>query len=203
MVEALRELVAKDFGECVLAFVPTAANAEGGDKRWLIHDLNRFADLGFKEMDIVDVSAMPRDSWLPRLQKADVVAVGGGNTSYLMAWIKRSGLAEALPALLTTRVYVGISAGSMVMAPKLKEKEMQRLYEEPITDDDTNDGLGFVDFLVVPHMNSPHFPRVAELIDEVAKGSEVPFYAIDDASAVKVADGATEVVSEGAWKRYN
>lgn len=129
--------------------------------------------------------------------------VGGGNTSYLMDQIRRSGLAEALPELLRTRVYVGISAGSMVMASKLKEKEMQRLYEEPIVDDSTNDGLGFVDFLVVPHMNSPHFSRTAELIDEVARDTDISLYAIDDQTAVKVVDDDIEVVTEGAWKKYD
>jgi dipeptidase E len=199
---ALRGLLGKDFQLATLVFIPTAANIEEGDKSWLINDFVTCRALGFKEMDIVDIAAVPREIWQPRLEKADVILVGGGNTSYLMAQIKKTGLAEALPELLKTRVYVGISAGSMIVAPKLKEKEMQRLYEEPIVDDDTNEGLGFVDFLVVPHMNSPHFPRAAELIDEVAQDSEIPLYAIDDQTAVKVVDGSIEVVTEGSWKKF-
>ena len=83
------------------------------------------------------------------------------------------------------------------MAPNLREKEMQKLYQEPIIDD-TNEGLGFVDFLVVPHMDSPYFPRAAELIDEVAKDIKTPLYAMDDQTAVKVIDEKVEVVSDGA-----
>jgi dipeptidase E len=203
MTQALQELVGKDFKEANIVFIPTAANMEAGDKRWLISDLMKCQELGFKEIDIVDIAAISQKVWQPRLEKADVIMVGGGNTSYLMGQIKKSGLAAVLPTLLETRVYVGISAGSMVVAPKLKEKEMQRLYEEPIIDDDTNEGLGFVDFLIVPHMNSPYFPRAAELIDEVAQDIDIPLYAIDDQTAVKVIDGKAEVVSEGAWKKYN
>jgi dipeptidase E len=203
MINALRELIGKDFKDAKLVFIPTAANMEEGDKWWLISDLSKCKELGFKEVDIVDIAAVPKEVWLPRFEKADVLMVGGGNTSYLMGRIKKSGLADELPRLLKTCVYVGISAGSMVMAPKLKEKEMQRLYEEPIVDDDTNEGLGFVDFLVVPHMNSPHFPRAAELIDEVAKDIDIPLYAIDDQTAVKMVDDKVEVVTEGTWKRYN
>lgn len=203
MINALRELVSKDFGDAKLVFIPTAANMEEGDKWWLIEDLSKCKKLGFKEVDIVDIAAVSREVWQPRLEKSDVIMVGGGNTSYLMSQIRKSGLAAVLPALLETRVYVGISAGSMVTAPKLKQKEMQRLYEEPIVDDDTNEGLGLVDFLVVPHMNSPHFPRAAELIDEVAKGIDMPMYAIDDQTAIKVVDGKTEVVTEGTWKKFN
>lgn len=203
MINALRELIGKDFKDAKLVFIPTAANMEEGDKWWLISDLSKCKELGFKEVDIVDIAAVPKEIWPKRLEKADVIMVGGGNTSYLMGQIKKSGLADVLPTLLKTQVYVGISAGSMVMAPKLKEKEMQRLYEEPIVDDDTNEGLGLVDFLVVPHMNSPHFPRAAELIDEVAKDIEIPLYAIDDQTAVEVVDEKIEVVTEGKWKRFN
>src|SRR3989344_7839240 len=202
MIDALRDLIGKDFKDTKLVFVPTAANVEKGDKWWLIGDLAKCKELGFKEVDIMDIAAVPQDVWEPRLQNADVIMVGGGNTSYLMGQIKKSGLARILPDLLKSRVYVGISAGSMIMAPNLREKEMQRLYQEPIVDD-TNEGLGFVDFLIVPHMNSPYFPRAAELIDEVAKDIKTPLYAIDDQTAVKVVDGKVEVVSEGKWKRFN
>lgn len=203
MIGALRGLLGKDFKDSNLVFIPTAANIEEGDKGWLLDDLTRFRELGFKEVDIVDIASVPKDTWEPRLKSADVLVFGGGNTSYLMQQIKRSGLAEALPELLKTRVYVGISAGSMVAAPNLRENEMQRLYEEPIVDGAANDGLGFVDFLVVPHVNSPYFPRVSELVEEVAANIRTPLYALDDQSAVKIVDGETEVVSEGEWKRFN
>lgn len=202
MVNALRELVGKDFAEAKLVFIPTAANVEAGDKWWLIKDFTKCKELGFAEVDIVDVAAVPREVWEPRLRNADVFLFGGGNTSYLMSQIKKSGLAAILPELLETRVYVGISAGSMVASSDLKEKEMQRLYEEPIVDGASNEGLGLVDFLVVPHMDSPYFPRASELIEEVAKDTDLPLYALDDQSAVKVVDGKVEVVSEGKWKKF-
>ena len=203
IIDTLRDLVGKDFKDTKLVFIPTAANVESGDKWWLISDLSKCKELGFKEVDIVDIAAVSRDIWEPRLRNAEVLMFGGGNTSYLMGQMKKSGLAGIMSDLLKTRVYVGISAGSMVISSHLKEKEMQRLYEEPIIDDEANEGLGFVDFLVVPHMNSPHFPRASELIDEIAKDINIPLYAIDDQSAVKVVGEKTEIISEGKWKRFN
>ena len=200
---SLFDLVGKPFSETKIVFIPTAMNVEEGDKGWLINDLVRCKELGFKEIDIVDIAAVSKEIWEPRLRNADVLLFSGGNTSYLMSQIRKSGLADLLLELLKTRVYVGISAGSMVVSPNLKEKEMQRLYEEPIVDDATNEGLGFVDFLVVPHMNSPFFPRVSELVGEVAKDIEIPFYALDDMSAVKVVNGKAEVVSEGEYLVFN
>jgi dipeptidase E len=203
MIKALYEILGKDFENLNIVFIPTAANIEEGDKGWLFDDIEKFRKLGFKEVDIVDIASLSKDFWKGRLEKADIIVFGGGNTSYLMQQIKKSGLAELLPELLETRVYVGISAGSMVVAPNLRETEMQKLYKEPIVEGATNDGLGFVDFLVVPHMNSSHFPRAAELIDEEAKKISTPLYALDDESAVKVIDGKVEVISEGKWKRFN
>lgn len=203
ITNALRQLIGKEFKDANLVFIPTAANIAPGDKGWLIKDFVGCQQLGFNQVDIIDIASVPQEVWKPRLEVADVIMVGGGNTSYLMAQIKKSGLADALPELLKTRVYVGVSAGSMVMAPSLQEQEMQRLYEEEITNDDTSQGLGVVDFLVVPHLNSEYFPHVAELIDEVAKGIAMPLYVIDDKTAVQVVDGKVDVVSEGEWRRYN
>lgn len=203
IINTLRELIDKDFKDSKVIFIPTAANVEVGDKWWLISDLNKCRELGFKEVDIVDIAAVPREVWKPRLENADVIMIGGGNTSYLMSQIRKSGLDKELPELLKSRVYVGISAGSMVVSPNLKEKEMQRLFEEPIVDGADNEGLGLVDFLIVPHMNSPFFPRAAELIDEVAKDINISLYSIDDQTAVKVVEGKVEVISDGKWKKYN
>ena len=203
IIDALRDLVGKDFSDTKLVFIPTAANIESGDKSWLIDDLSNCKNLGFKEVDIIDIVAVSEEIWKPRLYNADIILFGGGNTSYLMQQIKKSGLIKILPDLFKTRVYVGISAGSLVTSPNLKGKEMQRLYEEEIVDGEKNEGLGFVDFLVVPHMNSPFFPRTAELIDEVAKDVKIPLYAIDDQTAIKVDGEKIEVISEGKWKRFN
>lgn len=205
IISALRDLTDKDFTECNLVFIPTAANIEAGDKWWLIGDLSKCKELGFKEVDIVDIAAVSREVWQSRLENADVIVVGGGNTSYLMQQIRKSGLAETLPGLLESRIYVGISAGSMILAPNLQEEEMQILYEEPIVEigKDENKGLGLVNFLVVPHMNSPYFPKVAELIDKVAKDIDIPLYVIDDQTAIKIIDKNINVVTEGEWKRFN
>lgn len=203
MIDALRDLVGKDFKDTGVVFIPTAANVEMGDKTWLIKDLSKCIELGFKEPDVVDIAAVSQDIWQPRLENADVIMVGGGNVAYLMEQMKKSGLSKLLSGLLSSRVYVGISAGSMVVAPKLKEKIMQLIYDQPVVDDDTNEGLGFVDFLIVPHLNSPYFPRAARLVEDVAKGVKIPMYAIDDQTAIKVVDDKAEIISEGTWKRFN
>jgi len=111
---AMQDLLGKSFKTLSVAFIPTAANVESGDKAWLIDNLNEFKQLGIASLDIVDISALPKDIWEHRLSQAQVLIFGGGNTYHLMYWLEKSGLKKLLPKLLESKVYVGISAGSMV-----------------------------------------------------------------------------------------
>ena len=160
---ALLELVEKPAAETNIAFVPTAANAEEDDKSWLINDLVNIKNQHFNQIDIVDISALPKESWLPRLEHADVIFFGGGHTQHLMHWLRRSRLTEILPELLKIRVYVGISAGSIVTGPSLT---LSSNTSDPFAYDDNlpNDveGLHLVNFHVRPHFNSPDFPKASE-----------------------------------------
>ena len=126
---------------------------------------------------------------------------GGGNTWYLMHWLNKSGLSDILPELLKTKVYVGISAGSIVTA---NEFSLLHIYYPDEDDHGQQNGLGFVDFEIRPHLNSPWFPKVAvEHLLDLTKNIKSSIYAIDDQSAIKVDGDKVEIVSEGSWKKFN
>lgn len=197
---ALFDLVGKRPEDTSLVFVPTAANVEVGDKGWLIDDLYNLKKLGLKSIDIADIQATDEKIWLPKMQAADVLFFGGGNTYHLMRWINKSGLARRLPELLKTRVYVGLSAGSIVTNPDLALKIGQIIYEEDLTETENMAALGFVDFYFLPHLNSPYFKKVNEdVVRKEIAGLHGAFYVMDDNCALTVVDGAIEVVGEGKW----
>jgi dipeptidase E len=201
IADALLELTGRPFSELNLAFIPTAANVEVGDKDWVIDDLVNCKKLGFKSIDIVDISALPKEMWLPRLEMADVLLFEGGNTFHLMHWMEKSGLKELLPEMLKTKIYVGISAGSIVTSGKIS---LIKIHYKGEFDDEADDGLGFIDFQIRPHLNSPYFPKAnLENLEKNAQELGETFYAIDDNTAIKVVDGKMEVVSEGVWKKFN
>ncbi len=204
IVDAFLELAGRPFSELELAFIPTAANVESGDKGWLIDDLIKLKKLGFKSIDIVDFSALPKDVWLPRLEQSDVIYVEGGNNFHLMKCLKETGLREILPRLLKTRIYVGVSAGSMIMSPNSDLCMSERLWSEEVGEYEKDEALGYVDFLIRPHLNSPYFPKVnLENLEKIAKENPDTFYAIDDNTAIKIEDEKIKVVSEGIWKKFN
>ncbi len=201
IAKALFDLVGKPASETAIAFVPTSMNIESGDKGWFIDDLLNIKKQGCREVDIVDISALPKKVWLPRLEEADILFFSGGNSPHLMRWLKESGLAELLPKLLLTRVYAGISAGSIVTNPTLalSDEDSKREYEE-ISGYRSEEALNLVNVYVRPHLNSPEFPHSRkEYLTEVAKGLLQPLYGLDDQSALKIIDGNVEVISEGEY----
>jgi dipeptidase E len=122
----------------------------------------------------------------------------GGDTMYLCHWMRESGLADLLPSLRDT-VYVGVSAGSLVLTPRIGESFVD--CESSTADDSTR---GIVDFSIFPHLDSPDRPETSMAeAERWAAGMKGPAYATDAQTAIKVTDAGVEVVSEGHWKLFN
>jgi dipeptidase E len=200
IAKALFDLVGKKPEDTSLVFIPTASNVEVGDKGWLIEDLIDLKNQNFKSIDIADISAVEEKIWRPKLEAADILFFGGGNTYHLMRWINKSGLAAILPELLKTKVYVGLSAGSMVVSKDLALKLSQIVYEEDLSETEDMPALNLVDFYFLPHLNSLYFKNVREeFIRKATQGVPEKMYVMDDDSALKIVDGKAEVISEGKW----
>ena len=198
IANAFFDLIGKRPEETTLAFIPTASNVEQGDKWWVIEDLNRLRELKLKSIDIVDISALSKTVWLPRLEESDILYFEGGNSYHLMGCIRSSGLEELLPSLLEQRLYVGVSAGSMITSKDLQLGLSQTLYEEDLDRGAEMRGLGYIDTFVLPHLNSEWFKHLrSEHMKGVIGNTENLYYAIDDQTALVVLDGTITVVGEG------
>jgi dipeptidase E len=196
---ALFELVGKPASETAVAFVPTAATLVADDKSWLVENYNDFLRLGLKSFDVVDIAVVPKENWLRRFEATDLICFGGGDEQYLARVMRESGVADALPELLKTRIYMGISAGSMVVG-KLLSQELSRtlMPEETFAGEDS--GLGLFNLSLLPHLNSDYFAHLrADLIRSLAARFPTTVYALDDASALKIVDHNFEVVTEGEF----
>lgn len=157
-------------------------------------------DLGWKSVGVLELTALPsieEQYWVPLVRETDVLLVAGGDALYLGHWMRQSGLADLIPSLRET-VWVGLSAGSMVMTPRIGEDFVQ--WRPPSGDDST---LGVVDFSICPHLAPDGMPgnSMAEA-EQWAAGISGPAYAIDDETAIAVVDGTVEVVTEGQWRFF-
>jgi dipeptidase E len=154
----------------------------------------------WKSLGLLELSALPTigaERWVPWVREADVLLVDGGDATYLCHWMRESGLADLL-ASLPEIVWVGVSAGSMVMTPRIGVDFVN--WTPPTWGDST---LGVVDFSIFPHLGHELMPdnTMAEA-ERWAADIAGPAYAIDDQTAIKVTDGTVEVVSEGHWKLF-
>ncbi len=202
---ALFDLVGKKPEDTSLVFIPTASNVEQGDKSWLIDDLINFKKLNLKAIHIADISAVEESIWRPQLESSDIIFFEGGNVYHLMNWINKTNLNSTLSELLKDKVYVGLSAGSMVACKDLVLNISQKIYEEDLDQTVNIPGLNYVNFYFLPHLNSPWFPKVKDnnYIREVAKDIKDKIYVMDDNSAIKILDDKVEIISEGVWFKIN
>ena len=158
-------------------------------------------ELGWKSVGVLELTALPsieEDRWIPKVRETDVLLVSGGDAVYLAHWMRESGFSDLMPSLGDT-VYVGMSAGSMVLTPRIGNDFVGW---KPRTGGDDRT-LGVVDFSIFPHLDHPMLPENTMVdAERWAAGIPGPSYAIDDDTAIKVSDGAVEVVSEGHWRRF-
>ncbi|MCA9347939.1 Type 1 glutamine amidotransferase-like domain-containing protein [Candidatus Saccharibacteria bacterium] len=192
----LIELCGKSAEDIKVGFVPTAANVEEGNKDWYINQFTNLHKYGFGWVDVIDPSAADVD-WKGRLKEVDVIFVSGGNTFHLLNQYRKTGFDEWLRDNLESKVYVGVSAGTIITTPSLDVCTIEpRDPNLPGLDDIT--GMHLVDFEIEPHCDEERFV----IMQEYAKGSQNKVYAIDDDSALKIVDENIEVVSEGEWRKY-
>jgi dipeptidase E len=203
--DALVDLLGKPIGESNALCIPTAIYAfpGGAGKAWQLitgRAASPLCELGWKSLGVLELTALPsieRAHWTNVVQETDALLVGGGDPLYLCDWIHQSGLADLLPSLRET-VWVGVSAGSLVMAPRVGEEFD---YRTPPTGGDR--ALGLVDFAIFPHLDHEAMPDHSMANAETwAAGVTVPGYAIDDETAIKVVGNTVEVVSEGDWRLF-
>jgi dipeptidase E len=203
---ALVDLLGKPIAESDALCIPTAGYGHphaspGGAWRFISGRSDQpMCELGWKSLGVLELTALPSiaaERWVAWVRETDALLVNGGDALYLCHWMRQSGLADLLPSLRET-VYVGFSAGSMVMTPRIGEDFVG--WEPPTGGDST---LGVVDFSIFPHLDHELCPENTMAgAERWAAGIPGPAYAIDDETAITVADGTVDVVSEGHWRLF-
>jgi dipeptidase E len=201
--QALVELLGKPISEASALCIPTAMYGHPmvgpGIKAWqfVSGENDSMVSLGWKSVGILELTALPsldQARWVPIVRDADALLVAGGDVLYLCHWMRQSGLADLLPSLTET-VWVGLSAGSMVMTPEVGDDFIQW---RPADGDVST--LGLVDFSICPHVAPDGMPGNSMAEAEAwAATISGPAYLVDDETAIQVVDGVAEVVSEGEW----
>lgn len=201
IINALGDLVGKKFEDCYLVYIPTASHGAIGDKKWFVLNLSNVARLNFKRFDIVDIAVVEKKIWWDSFKEADIVYFEGGNASFLLKWLVKTGLDKELSKLIKNKVYVGSSAGSII-TNKTIWAASNYILDSKIKE--VPKGLGLVDFYFRPHFNSEDKATINNdsLLEISKKNPNEVIYAMDNDSALKVIDGKIEIVSEGKYEIF-
>jgi dipeptidase E len=203
---ALVDLLGKPIAESNALCIPTGAYGApwatpAGPWRFISGNSPQpMTDRGWKSVGVLELTALPsvdRERWVSWVRETDVLLVNGGDALYLAHWLRESGMAGLLPSL-DDKVYVGFSAGSMALTPRIGEDFVG--WQPPGGGDNA---LGVVGFSIFPHVDHPDLPEntMAEA-ERWAASLPNPAYAICDDTAIRVVDGAVDLVSEGHWRHF-
>jgi len=205
---ALIDLLGKPIADCNALCIPTAGyghphGSAAGAWRFVSGREPRcpMVELGWKSVGLLELTALPHiapDRWMGWVNAADIFLVNGGDAVFLAHWMRQSGMAALLPSL-RDKVWMGLSAGSMAMTPRVGDAFVET--KPSITGDDK--GLGVVDFSIFPHLDFPEFPENAmPYAERWAAELGNPSYAIDDQTAIQVVGETVKVISEGHWRYF-
>ena len=201
---ALLHLLGKPIAECHALVVPTAQWGHPMCGPTSVRRLvaaepgfRYFSGLGWASLGVFELTALPTvgaERWVPWIREADVLLVDGGDATYLCHWMRESGLADLLPSL-PDMVWVGVSAGSMVMTPRIGSTSSSG--RPPWTTAPWGWLTSRSSRTWTPSRGTPWLTQ-----SWWAAAIGVPAYAIDEQTAIKVEDGSVEVVSEGQWTKF-
>jgi dipeptidase E len=203
--DALRDMIGKPFGSANLVYVLTASMAEPGDHGWLVQDMSRLHGLGWRQFDVLELNGLPQPMVLHRLLQADVIYVEGGSHYHLARSITGNDLADGFIKALEARVYVGVSAGSMIFSKNLTEHSADIIGDAAdlhvLGATTVQSPFGLFDWYLKPHLDSSDFPeRDDAWADRIVERADFPIYFIDDETALRIVDDTMDVVSEGRWR---
>ena len=145
-----------------VTFIPTAA----------IHEkVNFYVNSGKKALekmgllvDELEISTATTLEITSKIQNNDFIYVTGGNTFFLLQELRKTGADKNIETqIMAGKLYIGESAGSMVLAPNIEYiKDM----DNPAIASELKsfDALNIIDFYPLPHKDCFPFKKTVEKI---------------------------------------
>ena len=187
-VALAEKLIGKSRKEINIAVINEASAVEFGDHRWAISALSDLAENFGGSIEIVHLLALSPEQIRARIDVADMFFVLGGNTEWLKSVFDKTGFSKILPDILKDKLYVGSSAGSMILGHRPSYKIQAAAYGESECFG-VESYLDLVDFSILPHFHAEYLNnRGSDWALAESKSVGYPVYAISDKAAV-VVDG--------------
>ena len=182
-----------------VAFVTTAAYGESKNPAWMEKDRQLLRECGIKHIEDLDLKDKTKKDLERILSDKDIIFVNGGNTFYLLKWVRESGFGKVLPHFLKRGgLYVGVSAGSYIACPTIEAATWKHQDRNRVGITDFT-ALNFVSFLITAHFEE----KYRTIVDQVTKSTKYPIVALSDTQAVLVQEDKIKVVGVGKREYWN
>lgn len=201
LVAALTDLTLKPLNETAFLFIPTAAYSGVGDRAWVTDAILEFQQKGFKSVTVLDITGLKKAEWEPHFENADVICFGGGDEKYLARVVLACGMKEYFQTAPDTKVYMGISAGSMIAGHFPPDGYAEVLFPEDGFPNVSVTPMELLDLVFLPHLNSSWFAHMrVEGLETLKEKLSMSTYATDDNTALKIDGDTVEIVGGGtSW----
>jgi len=189
---AFVNLLGKPAKQATLCLIENAADVEGQEPEWLLENRRALTATGM-HIERLDLRTVSGAKLSATLEAADAIWLGGGNTYYLRWLLGKTGADTIIKRLVRQgTVYGGGSAGALIAGPTLAG------FEE--ADDPADapelvlDGLGFVDFVPVPHWDDPSYRAIMRRTAKQVEHAGYRAQPITQAQALVIVDGRLSTV---------
>ncbi|HQU71381.1 MAG TPA: Type 1 glutamine amidotransferase-like domain-containing protein [Calditrichia bacterium] len=177
-------MVGKKIPDIAVTMIDNAADVIPGSQSWVNGFRKHLQRIGYRiePLDLRRADGDP-DGIFRELESRDVVWLSGGDTFYLRWILRRSGAEEAITRFLQSgKVYCGWSAGAIVAGPTT------RFFDEMGDDpkrapEIVEEGLGFCDRVIVPHLDNPDFSEGAQKTERKLREAGFKTLALKDQQA--------------------
>jgi dipeptidase E len=193
------ELLGKNPHDCTAAFIPTAADMMPKKYSWILDSSKKeLTDIGIKTFDI-DLKKETKISLRQKLHGSDIIYVMGGNTFYLMHWVRKSGFDGVVKELLSQKIYLGVSAGSIIVGPEIESASWGSNGDKNTVKIKDKSGLNLVPFSIYPHFKKDDL----SMLKEETKKLDNPIVALTDKQAIIINGKSIKVVGTGKKVFFN
>ena len=198
-VELAEKMTGKPRNNINIAVINEAAAVEFGDHRWAIDTLKNLADNFGGSIEIVHLMALSKDQIRDRINANDMVFVLGGSPEWLKIVFDKTGFSDMRPEILKNKLYVGSSAGSMILGHRSSNKVQEQMYGTAEYFG-VEKYLDWLDLSVLPHFEITGGDRSKKWATCESKSVNYPVYALSDRAAVVVDDDKISVIGDDYLK---
>ena len=189
--EEILKILPKPANKIKVAYIITASKFEE-DTSYVDKDKKAMIEQGFL-VEEIDIRNKDEKELREMLKDKDIVYVQGGNTFYLLKYVKESGFDKVIKELIQKGViYIGVSAGSYIACPTI-EAALWKDQDRNIVGLEDLTALNLVPFLLSVH----YIPEYKEIIKKGISSSKYPVKILTDDQAILVRDNRAELVGKG------